>query len=108
MKSKENRIKELWGKRTVLEIAADVGMSGSSVWRTAARLSLTGNQALREKKDRPTESEIKIRSAEVRAGWTKSEEARRRVGYREDYTVPCLTNRQIFPAFQGQGRLQSK
>lgn len=108
MHSRDERVRELWKTHTIAEIAAAVGTSSSSVSRLAARLNLPGKLAFMESKESPTPEEIEERAAEVRAGWTRSEERRRRVGREEAYTVPCLTNRQMFPAFQGQGRYSNK
>lgn len=103
MSSRDERVREMWPTHTIMQIAAAVGTSGSSVSRLAVKLGLRGKTLLAEEQERPTAEEIEERSAEVRAGWTKSEEARRRVGWSsEAYTVPCLTSRQMFPTFPGQ------
>lgn len=98
-------VRRMWPTSTISEIAVAIGMSSTTVCRAAKRLELPRKIVRDEDRDSPSEKEIEVRSAEVRAGWTKSEERRRRVGWSsEAYTVPCLTNRQVFPAFQGQGR----
>lgn len=99
---RDKRVREMWTSHTIAQIAAATGTTSSSVVRLAARLGLPGKTRLAGDRENPSEEEIRLRSAEVRAGWTTSEERRRRVGSSEAYTVPCLTNRQMFPTFQGQ------
>lgn len=101
---KHDRVRLLWKTHTISQIADDIGTTRSAVWTLAKKLDLPKKSLLAEEAERPTADEIEERSAEVRSRWSPSEMRRRRVGGHEDYRIPCLTNRQVFPTFQGQGR----
>lgn len=107
------RICQMWSTHTTPQIAAAVGMKPIAVYKLARKMGLPKRTVPRMDMENPSKEQqrefdkiIAERAAEVRAKWTASEEERRLVGNQRPrpYTIPCVTRRQMFPEFQGQGR----
>ncbi len=78
-------VRRLWKKKTVCEIAIELGISYQAVYRIAKRAKLE-MQKVAQEEESPSEDEIKELAKEIRATWSETEAEKRLVGCRSGHT----------------------